>query len=269
MIGLGLRLTQTSVNAAGGSGEPPLSLDSELERTLLRSYAFDSMPYVVRKSGTASVLVESPNLVLQPNAAGAGANRYVEIALERLATDVPLEGIDSTDWYAYTNEIACHVGPYWVGGAKTNTMLTGIQFGSFSTAAPFPSISDDAVCQLRWNHGRQKWELVSAPGDSATATTVVDLVGIPTMVEGGGARCRLRYDPFTPKLSAWVNGVLGAEITDPTKLPIFGNSPTGALGGMFCHSGSSADSSIYGVFAACHCKLYDFSSPGSSLSWYP
>lgn len=245
--------------------EEDLSLDSELERTMLRIYSFDVVPYTARKSSTAVSRVEPPSLV--HDLFSAGANRYVESWVERSETDIPFEAPDSADWYSYTYEIACHVGPYQSGTA-TNTMYAGIQIGTQNSAPPFSSTPDAPYAQLRYSIGRQKWELACAVGDGATAPTVVDLVGITPIVPGGGARARLRYDPHLQKVSAWVGGVLGAEITTQAQLPKFGIDPgTGAIAGIFTTSGTNASGGGYAHYAACHCKLYDFDRPAATL-WY-
>jgi len=266
VIGLGLSLTKAALRHGGGTpGEPELSLDSELERTMLRIYPFDAVAYTARKSATAIVRVEPPNLVLDFN--GAGANRYVECWVERSGTDIPFEGPDSSDWFAYTFEIAAHIGPYQIG-TLTNTTYTGLVIGTPNTAPPYPTTYDAPFAMLRYSTGRATWELVSSVGDASTPATVVDLVGVPTIVPGGGARARLRYDPHLQKVSAWVGGVLGAEITTQALLPQFGIDPgTGAVAGMFATTGSNAAGAGYACFAACHCKLYDLDQPPATL-WY-
>lgn len=243
-------------------GAIPLSVD--LERTLLRIYPFSALTVQERASGVTQTL-EPPAIRLETSV--VGANKYFEGRVEGHPTDQWFESPSGADWMGFESEIACQVGPYF-NANPSDSMFAGIEMGSFDQAPPFPAIANSAVAQLRWNYGLLRWELVSGVGDGTTPVTIVPLTGIPTMVAGGGARIRLIYDPFTPKLIAMMNGVVGAEITDPTKLPKFASFYTSLLHhGIFVTSGSHASATVQALFSAFHAKLYNHSLPPATL-WY-
>lgn len=109
---------------------------------------------------------------------------------------------------------------------------------------------------------------MSAAGDG-TAASIVPLV-IPSgslQNLNGSARVRLLYDPYTQKIQAFVNNVLGAEISDVSKLPMYRDFNASFLKiGAFATTGTGAGT-FSANFAACHCKTYNPTLPAAVL-WY-
>ena len=246
-------------------GADLVSLDSQLEAALPRIYPFSSLPPVERSSTGIAARLEPPALVLESSV--PGANKLLELRVEGSPTDLWFRTPDAVDWPYFKAEIACQIAP--AGGTNaTATMFAGIELGTHNQAAPFPAAPTNAVAQLRWNYGLARWELYSAVGDGVTPATVVELTGVPALVTGGGARARLIYDPHRQTLAALINGITGAEITDPALLPQFMNYGATALtSGIFVTTGSHGSASVLALFSVCHCKLYNTTSPGATL-WY-
>ena len=246
----------------------PSMLSYELERTLLRVYPFSTAPVVERNSGGFTTqTVEPPALILE--ATTQGANKITEARIEELLTGDFLLGPNGEHWSRYTQEIACTLsrGPAFT---QTATMYVGIEIGSMGQNPPFPvnAVSGFPLAQLRWSFGNSRWELVSSTGDGITQISIVALTGLPAAAtQNTGSRLRLLYDPFAPKLQAFVGGVLGAEITDPAKLPQFANGMTSPVFmGAFLTTGTSGGT-VRTAFSACHCKTYNFTKPAATL-WY-
>ncbi len=236
-----------------------LGLDEELERTLLRIHTFGTAPELERGTTGSTTSAVPPSLVLTT---GVGANRIREVRIEGLnAFDIPFEAPDGSDFFQFVNEIAAHIGPYAppVGtGLRTNTMFAGIEFGTMLSNAPFPAAPANCVCQLRFNYGTEKWELVSAPGGGVETAAIVELTGITSHVEGGASRVRLIFDPVTPQIVAMVNGVVGARITNLAKLPKWNEfAGSNLVFGAFVTSGTHASGNTSAWFSAVHCKTYD------------
>jgi hypothetical protein len=246
-------------------GTDLVSLDSQLERTLLRVYPFSTLPQIERQSAGIAARIEPPAVIIENSL--AGANKLCELRVEGSPTDFWFRSVVGADWWQFKAEIAALIGPY-AGANATNTMYAGIELGTYNQVAPFPAAAANAVAQLRWNYGLGLWELVSGVGDGVTPDTIVQLVGVPSPVAGGGARARLIYDPFTRTLAGLVNGIVGAQITNPAALPQFGAFSVSPLQtGLFLTTGSNGGAVAQALFAACHCKLYDTASPAAAL-WY-
>jgi hypothetical protein len=246
-------------------GTDLVSLDSQLERTLLRVYPFAALPQVERQSSGIAARVEPPAVIIETSV--GGANKLCELRVEGSPTDFWFRSSIGADWWQFKAEIAAMIGPY-VGANATNTMFAGIELGTYNQGAPFPAAAGNAVAQLRWNYGLAAWQLVSGVGDGVTPDTIVQLTGVASPVAGGGARARLIYDPFTQTLAALINGNIGAQITAPAALPQFGAYGASPLqSGLFLATGSNGGAVAQALFAACHCKLYDTASPPAAL-WY-
>lgn len=246
----------------------PSMLSFDMERTLLRIYPFSTAPVVERNSGGFTTqTVEPPALILE--ATTQGANKITEARIEELLTGDFLLGPNGEHWSRYTQEIACTL-TRGVAFTQTATMYVGIEIGSMGQNPPFPvnAVSGFPLAQLRWSFGNSRWELVSSTGDGINQIAIVPLTGLPAAAtQNTGSRLRLLYDPFAPKLQAFVDGVLGAEITDPSKLPQFANGMTSALiMGAFLTTGTSGGT-VRTAFCACHCKTYNFTKPAATL-WY-
>jgi len=242
----------------------PTLLSYELERTLLRVYPFSVMPTTERIDAQMHAVLEPPGLIL--GTVTPAANKIAEVRIEENLTYNFLTGPSGEFWYQYATEIACTIGPQFPTQGST-TMFAGIEIGTFGQSPPFPSAPGVAVVQLRWNYGNTRWELVSAAGDGSAAQVAI-LTGSGTFTgPGATGRARLLYDPVNRKVQAYMNGVLGAEITDITKLPQFANMATPFFCGAFATSGVSAGAIMAPVFSACHCKSYNTTKPGAAL-WY-
>lgn len=242
----------------------PLSVD--LERVLLRSYPFSALPELERSSAGMEQRLEAPSLVIESTV--PGANEFLEARIEGAVSDQWFRTPEGYTWPQFETEISAMICPYR-GENPTDTMLSGIEIGTYDQAAPFPSAAAHPVAQLRWNHGQQRWELVSGVGDGVTADLVVPITGLPALTPGvGGIRARLIYDPFTPRLLAVVHGVEVAEITDASRLPKFAAySSSPLIHGAFVTTGSHAAASVQTIFSACHCKLFNATREPASL-WY-
>jgi hypothetical protein len=246
----------------------PSMLSFQLERTLLRVYPFSTAPVVERNSGGFTTqTVEPPALILE--ATTQGANKITEARIEELLTGDFFLGPNGEHWSRYTQEIACWLSR-GVAFTQTATMYVGIEIGSMGQNPPFPvnAVSGFPLAQLRWSFGNSRWELVSSTGDGINQIAIVPLTGLPAAAtQNTGSRLRLLYDPFAPKLQAFVGGVLGAEITDPAKLPQFANGMTSPVFmGAFLTTGTSGGT-VRTAFSACHCKTYNTTKPAATL-WY-
>jgi hypothetical protein len=87
---------------------------------------------------------------------------------------------------------------------------------------PWPDPPEADFVQLRIRGDLMRWELVA--GRTGVATTIVPLVGVEAPVQAILQFAHFVWDPAGgpnggPLLEGWVNGVKGAEITDPALLP--------------------------------------------------
>ena len=105
---------------------------------------------------------------------------------------------------------------------RQNTTATqyagiGIGYPNQGQTYPFLTTFDQLCCQLRLVASTLAWELVI--GGFSIPTTIVALEGTEAAALGVGQNARLVWNPDQPSLRAYINGVLGAEITDTDLLP--------------------------------------------------
>lgn len=100
--------------------------------------------------------------------------------------------------------------------------------------------------QLRLKMQDLSWQLVCYRGDGSTLT-VVALTGVHAAVSAKGQNIKMEWDPVALTLKAYVNGVLGATISNPALLPemdTFSNIQAHIAGNYFVSSGSHASGRV-------------------------
>ncbi len=127
----------------------------------------------------------------------------------------------------------------------TATMISGIGWGANNAAIIATSPARALViCYARWDN--LTWELLVARGNSTAASKQV-LTGVVAPSLLGNNRIRMVYDPYAGVVRAYINGALGATMSDGTKIPL---PNTGTVCGMNCfaQTGSNAAGKISTAF---------------------
>jgi len=257
-----------TVQHDGSLADDPSMLSYDYERTLLRIYPFTVLPTIERVDGAnMQQRLTNPGLILETLV--QASNKIVETRIEQTDTSFSyptLAGPNGEHWSQYMLEIACLITP-GIAFSVNATAFVGVEIGTMDSAQPFPASPGHPVVQLRWNYGTQVWQLVSAAGDGTAAVIVPLVLGSAQQTVNGGARVRLLYDPFARKIQAFVNGVLGAEMTTQAALPLFRDLMASALMfGAFATSGQGG-CTFAATLTAAHCKLFNRHLPAATL-WY-
>jgi hypothetical protein len=261
-IGTGIHITD--VHPLLASEEDVIAL---LSNSIVRHYPFTVLPASLQSSTGSTGVIGSPGLLIS---AGGGANRATARKIEGHADDETIHDRLGNNWKFYLTEWFMHMGPWRVPPAGDSaTRLAGMAVGwpgSMSSGVNDPA---DAMFQLRFNFLANLWELYSAPGDSEP-DTVVQFPSGATQTEGDMSLCRVRYDPYTPKLEAWVNGHK-VEITDTDFLPkLAAFDGSGVMLAVFAANGTSADAghSTQLMVTAPWVITHDIYSRAPATLWY-
>ncbi len=145
-------------------------------------------------------------------------------------------------------------------------MLTGIGIsqpsnGLGSVTPPWENPGSNPFIHLRIRRDTMKWRLVFTNGDGNPDIDIA-LTGVEDPVLALGQVAQLDWDPTIPRLRAWVNGVLGADITDPDTLPRLDQNVNYAVGPCYFQSSGSV-SNAYSVayFGPFFIQTFDVAGP--------
>lgn len=252
----------------GASVTPP-SFERERSRRLDRWYAFETLPVQVRNTFAAGFAIshDRPGIYFT-SGAPLNSNKMLEFALEREINDVTFEGPTNSDPQGFIQEI---VGSWWSSQAadptQDDTAYIGVEMYSFGTAPPFAAAPTCPVVQLRQHlKDANNWSLYSAKGDSTAGTTVPFTVA--RVGPGEGHRVKLQINPYNFTITATVDGIVRAVITDPAVYPDMGVATTfpTTRWGIFVTSGVQAVAGPIGCeFAGFRITSFDTDGPGSGF----
>lgn len=212
----------------------------ELRRRFLRTYPFDALlPNGVVSAGGTSV-VTAPVVALDTGAS-TGTARMREM-VENAQTSLAFRRGSETLWgVPWRVSAVCIVNGVL---SADGTGYVGIELGSYGVAAIPTGVHAQNVLQLVWHDnggGLTTIQLRVQRGDSATATTVLDVVtGSNPLARAN--RFELEYMPFEYVI-AFVNGLEVGRVTNPSLLPVPTNNQVRGFGCLVSCGPTIADQS--------------------------